>query len=59
MRVNRDIQNELDFMLKVDRNLIDRLEVRNNEATKKLNPANTSVEIQEPVERMPERIFNH
>jgi hypothetical protein len=44
MRVNRDIQNELEFMLKVDKNLAGKLEVRNVEATKAMNP-NTSVEL--------------
>lgn len=37
MKVNKDIQNELDFMLKLDKNLTKKLEVRNLEATKAIN----------------------
>jgi hypothetical protein len=48
MKVNRDVQNELDFMLKVDRNLTTKLEVRNKEANKALNP-NVSADISSPV----------
>ena len=57
MRVNRDIQNELDFMLKVDKNLANKLEVRNEEASKAMNP-NTSIELVEAQEQLPEKIFN-
>jgi hypothetical protein len=49
MRVNRDIQNELDFMLKVDKNLSKKLEVRNDEANKAMNQ-NTSIELVEAQE---------